>query len=178
MIDAKKIMLKYYDEDSDLFRLLWKHSNQVADLSCEIAKRYKGEVDVEFVREAALLHDIGILETHAPSILCNGDKPYLQHGIIGGEMLRKEGLDRHALVCERHTGAGLTCEEIVAQNLPLPHIDLMPVSVEEKIICYADNFFSKSSPDREKTVDDVRRGMARFGEVQLKRFEEMHEMFG
>ena len=92
MIDAKKIMLKYYDEDSDLFKLLWKHSNQVADLSCEIAKRYQGEVDIEFVREAALLHDIGILKTHAPSILCNGTKPYLQHGIIGGEMLRREGL--------------------------------------------------------------------------------------
>ncbi len=177
---AKEILLKYYNEDSDLFRLLWLHSNQVAEKALEIAKKHSHKViaNAEFVYEAALLHDIGIFRTFAPSIFCNGAEPYIKHGIIGAELLRAEGMPQHALVCERHTGAGLSREEIIAQNLPLPHRDMLPVSIEEKIICYADKFFSKSNPDKIKTVESIRRSMAKFGEEQLRRFDKMHELFG
>lgn len=175
---AKAVLLKYYNEDSDLFRLLWRHSNQVAEKAVEISlKCYVGDVDAEFVYEAALLHDIGIFRTFAPSIFCVGNEPYIRHGIIGAELLRAEGMPRHALVCERHTGAGLSCSEIVAQNLPLPHRDMLPVSIEEKIVCYADKFFSKSNPDKVKTVKGIRHSMAKFGDSQLRRFDEMHALF-
>ena len=45
-LKAKEILLKYYTEDSDLFRLLWRHSNQVAEKAAKkivrgIAKRKK-----------------------------------------------------------------------------------------------------------------------------------------
>ena len=33
------------------------------------------DLDKAFLEEAALLHDIGILHTHAPGILCTGDAP-------------------------------------------------------------------------------------------------------
>lgn len=180
MIDnltAKDILLKYYTPDSELFRTLWIHSCQVAEKAREIAARFKGKVDEDFIYDAAILHDIGIFQTNAPDIHCTGTEPYIRHGIIGAELLRGLGLERHALVCERHTGAGLSCEEIIAQHLPLPHRDMLPVSLEEKIICYADKFFTKSHLKRVKTVDDIRKSMKKFGEDQLRRFNEMNELF-
>ena len=94
-------------------------------------------------------------------------------------MLRNHNLPRHALVCERHTGAGLSKEDIIRQNLPLPHEDFLPVTVEEKLICYADKFYSKSGDlTKEKPLDEVIRSMERHGGDSLSRFLEMHAMFG
>ena len=47
--------------------------------------------DIEFIRTAALLHDIGIFMTHAPKFGCFGDHPYLAHGYLGRELLEREG---------------------------------------------------------------------------------------
>ena len=91
--------------------------------------------------------------------------------------MRADGYPRHALVCERHTGTGLTVADIIAQNLPLPHRDMCPVSLEEKLVCFADKFYSKSNPDREKPLDKVRKSVARYGEDSLRRFEEMAALF-
>ena len=177
-ISAKDILLKYYTEDSDLFRLLWTHSCQVAEKALSIAEKYNGIVDKEFVYDASLLHDIGIFRTHAPSIFCVGDEPYIRHGVIGGELLRQLGMERYALVCERHTGAGLSCDDIIKENLPLPHRDFLPVRIEEKIVCYADKFYSKSDVNKIKTVEGIRRSLSKFGEEQVARFDEMNAMFG
>ena len=86
---------------------------------------------------------------------------------------------RHALVCERHTGAGLSVEDIISQSLPLPHRDMLPLSIEEKLICYADKFYSKSGDiRREKPFDKVVESMRRHGEDTLERFMQLHELFG
>ena len=96
------------------------------------------------MEEAAMLHDIGIFLTHAPSLGCNGPHPYLKHGHLGCKLLEKEGLPKHALVCERHVGVGITRKDVLDHKLPLPAKDMLPLSLEEKIICYADKFFSKN----------------------------------
>ena len=98
MIDnltAKDILLKYYSPDSELFHTLWIHSCQVAEKALEIAARFKGEVDEDFIYDAAILHDIGIFKTNAPDIYCTGTEPYIRHGIIGAEHLLGLGLQRH-----------------------------------------------------------------------------------
>lgn len=173
------IIEKYYPIDNDLRRLLLTHSRVVRDLALELGRRSGLDIDLDFVSEAAMLHDIGIYMCDAPSIHCHGTEPYIRHGIIGAEMLRAEGLPRHALVCERHTGAGLTSQEIKAQGLPLPHHDFLPVSLEEKLICYADKFYSKSGdPTERKTLERVRKGMQRFGADTMARFDAMHALFG
>ncbi len=173
------MLLKHYDENSDLFRLLWLHSEKVAAKAASCIARRNLQVDEEFVREAALLHDIGVFRCNAPGIFCTGPLPYICHGTEGRRLLEECGLPRHALVCERHTGAGLSLADIERQGLPLPHRDMLPLSVEEKLICYADKFFSKSGdPSREKTLEEVRRSMAKFGQESLDRFDEMHRMFG
>ena len=124
-----------------------------------------------------MLHDIGVYLTHAPSIYCTGEEPYTRHGIIGAELLRNEGYPKHALVCERHTGTGLTVDDIVSQNLPLPHRDMCPISLEEKLVCFADKFYSKSTPDQEKPFDKVRKSVAKYGDASLHRFDEMATLF-
>lgn len=172
------IINKYYPEDNELRRMLLIHSRDVADKALAIADAHPElGCDRTFLEEAAMLHDIGIVYTHAPSIYCNGTEHYIRHGVIGAQMLRREGLPRHALVCERHTGTGLTREQIERQNLPLPHEDFVPVSIEEQVICYADKFFSKSSLGVRRTVEQTARSLEKFGEDGVRKFMAWAERF-
>lgn len=134
-------------------------------------------IDRRFVEEAAMLHDIGIVKCDAPMIACYGTAPYLCHGRVGAEMMRAEGFPRHARVCERHTGAGLTCDEIIRRGLPLPHQDFLPETLEEKVVCYADKFYSKTHLEREKTIAEAERSIAKFGDEGLKRFQTWEKIF-
>lgn len=179
MIDITTIFERYYPAGKPLSTLVWNHCQQVATLALDIAKGHTQlDIDLDLLYEAAMLHDIGVFATHAPSILCVGDEPYMRHGIIGARLLREEGLEAHARVCERHIGVGLTSTEIVTQQLPLPHEDMLPETLEEKLICYADNFFSKSHPESMRTFTQVRNGIARFGEDNVARFDALAQLFG
>lgn len=172
------IIDKYYSDSPELREILVRHSSDVARKALAIADAHPElKADKQFLFEAAMLHDIGIVKTDAAGIKCFGTEPYIRHGMLGAEMLRTEGLPRHARVCERHTGAGLSCGEIERQNLPLPHIDLLPKTIEEKIICYADKFFSKSNLGQEKTLAKAERSVAKHGEEGLNRFLEWEKMF-
>ena len=137
-------------------------------------------IDIEFVEEAAMLHDIGMCRTDAPGIHCHGTEPYILHGILGRKMLDSMGLYRHGRVCERHTGSGITAQEINSQHLPIvPPRDLLPESLEEKVVCYADKFFSKSRLEEPpKTLDRARQSLAKFGGDTLERFEALVALFG
>ena len=163
-MDYQRILDKYYPEDDDLRQLLLKHSRQVADRALAIARKHRElPVDVQFLEEAAMLHDIGVFRCDAPSIHCHGTEPYIKHGPIGGEILRQEGFPRHARVAERHTGTGLPGYE--------------PETLEEQIICYADKFYSKSSPDRVRTVLETAQSLERFGHEGVRKFLAWAEKF-
>lgn len=169
---------KYYPEDNALRHILITHSQSVAQKALQIVSSHPElRLDAQFVEEAAMLHDIGIFRTDAPGIQCFGSEPYVLHGRLGAEIMRNEGFERHARVCERHTGAGITCEEIVSQGLPLPHKDFLPETLEEKVICYADKFFSKTHLDREKTIGQAEKSLEKFGEEGVRRFREWERMF-
>lgn len=172
------IICKYYSPDSDLYHTLTTHSEQVKNKALDIARNHPElNVDIHFLEEAALLHDIGIFMCHAPGIFCYGSHRYIEHGYLGADLLRSEGWVRHALVCERHTGAGLSLQSIISQNLPLPHRDMTPQSIEEQIICYADKFYSKSNLQNTNNIEKIRKDMARFGEENLERFDRWHQQF-
>jgi uncharacterized protein len=172
------IIKRYYEEGSNLHVLLLAHSVLVAEKSLEIARMHpEWKMDENFIREAALLHDIGIYLTKAPEIHCFGKYPYICHGYLGAELLRNEGMEQHARICERHTGSGLTRENILNQQLPLPARDMAPETLEEKLICFADKFYSKSHPDKVKTVDQIRKSLARYGKDCLARWDEMLKLF-
>lgn len=177
-MDYQVIIDKYYPKDGDLRRLLIKHSRQVADRSLAIADRHPElQLDRRLLEEAAMLHDIGIFRCHAPSIFCVGDQPYICHGTIGAALLRQEGLERHARVCERHTGTGLTADDVQRQQLPLPVRDYQPETLEEQVVCYADKFYSKSHPDRVLSVAEAARSLEKFGQSGVDKFLKWAEMF-
>lgn len=177
-MDYQAIINKYYSEDNALRRILLVHSCSVADKALAIADRHPElPLDRQFIEEAAMLHDIGIVRCNAPGIHCFGSEPYICHGRIGAGMLRAEGFPRHARVCERHTGAGITRSQIIACRLPLPEQDFLPETLEEKLICYADKFFSKTHLDREKTLEQAMASLAKFGDEGLARFREWVEIF-
>lgn len=172
------IINKYYPGESELKHILLTHSHSVADKALEIADRHPElGLDREFLQEGAMLHDIGIFLTDADSIFCFGEKPYICHGYLGADLMRSEGYPRHALVCERHTGAGLSLEQIIAQDLPVPHRDMVPVSREEQVICFADKFFSKTHLDREKSVEKARKSLEKYGEAGVQRFDQWCKSF-
>jgi len=163
-VNYQSIIDQYYAEDDQLRRLLLFHSRQVADRSLAICRQHPElPLDQQFVEEAAMLHDIGIRWCHAPSIFCMGESPYIEHGQIGGRLLRQMGFERHARVCERHTGTGLPGFE--------------PETLEEKLVCYADKFYSKSHPERVLTVDQAAQSLERFGHEGVEKFLAWAKMF-
>jgi uncharacterized protein len=175
-----ELIYKYYGTNPTARRLLESHSRRVADKAREIAERMPHLApDLAFIEEAALLHDIGMIFTDAPALGCRGGRPYVCHGVLGRTLLEEEGLMRHALVCERHVGVGITVEDIKRQRLPLPRRDMLPLSIEEQIIGYADKFYSKngSGAEKEKTIANILVSLAPFGADKVQRFKKWAAMF-
>jgi len=167
-----EIIAFFYEPGSEAHSHLIRHGKAVAAKALRIAHRVAHlRPDLTFIEEAALLHDIGMIQTHAPLLGCFGTLPYIAHGYMGREMLASLGYHRHALVCERHVGTGLTIAEIQEGGLPLPLRDMSPQSIEEQIICFADKFFSKNDHDTEKTLAEVRQQIGSYGAQQLNRFD-------
>lgn len=171
--------------DVRCLEILSIHSNCVYRKAEQLARRskYADCIDYRFLFEAARLHDYGIIGVDAPGIYCFGHEPYIRHGILGAEHLR--GVDpvryaRHARVCEVHIGSGLTASEIASQSLPLPHVDFLPETLEEKLITYADNFYSKNPEhlQEEKTFDRIAASIEKHGNGALERLLGLRAIFG
>jgi len=157
------ILAKYYDRHSKTFEILVTHGEQVARKAIEAAEQVSHlKPDHDFIVNAAMLHDIGILETDSPGLECNGRHPYICHGILGRELLEKIGRPEYGLICERHVGVGISADDI-------------------RQICYADKFFSKNGSNdkkaEEKSVESIVRGLKRYGADKVKRFQKWVEMF-
>lgn len=173
-----EIIARHYPTDSEAYHILVTHSRSVADKALAIAAKHpEMHLDLPFLEEAAMLHDIGIFLCDAPGIGCFGSAPYICHGYLGADLMREEGYERHARVCERHTGTGLTREMVESQQLPLPQRELMPVTMEEQLICFADKFFSKTHLTKEKTEEKVRKSLLKYGNETVARFDAWCKLF-
>lgn len=173
-----ELIHRFYASQPQLEELLLTHSRQVTDRALRICDAHPElHLDRTFIYEAAMLHDIGIIQTNAPSIYCYGTQHYIRHGIIGAEMLQQEGMPRHARVAERHTGTGITIADIEARHLPLPLQDYSPETMEEQLICYADKFYSKTKLGIEKTFEQALHSLFNFGSDSVERFEHWHKIF-
>lgn len=173
-----EIIAKYYPMESEAYRILVNHSKSVAEKALAIARMHpEMSLDLAFIEEAAMLHDIGIFRCDAPEIDCHGNEPYIRHGYLGAELMRTEGYPRHARVCERHTGCGITAAMVEAQQLPLPKRDFTPETMEEQLICFADKFYSKTKLDKEKPIEKVRKSLVKYGEETVERFDNWCKLF-
>lgn len=156
MTDYQAIIDKYYPAGS-LRDIYMRHARSVTEEALAIA-RHKGlDLDPKLITAAAMLHDIGIFLTDAPGIHCHGTEPYIAHGPLGAELLRREGADeRLARVAERHTGVGIGT--------------MVPQTLLERLVCYADKFWSKSGSMQRKSPAQVEASMLRHGADNLERF--------
>jgi uncharacterized protein len=160
-----KYCLKISVQKADI---LFKHSKEVLRTSLNIVKKHPElKINITKLEKMAMLHDIGICKL-------SNKTPYIKHGIIGRKILENEGLKNIAKICERHIGSGITAKE--AKELGLPTRDMTPKTLEEKIVCYADKFYSKSKKGRH-TITQIREEFSAYGKNSLKRFEKLHRMF-
>lgn len=177
-MDYQTIIDRYYPLGSKSRGIYMRHSRDVADLALQIARDRGLALDPGEIEAAAMLHDIGICLTDAPSLDCHGTAHYLTHGVAGAKLLRSLSVDeKYARVAERHTGAGLTRKEIEKSGLPIPPADYLPESELERLVCYADKFYSKSGSMQRKPLERVRASMDKFGPDTRARFEKLHAEF-
>ncbi len=178
---ALSILTQYCDPAGAPYLALVAHGDAIwAKIRGILERQNIEDADANLLEEAAYLHDIGAIRTHAPKIGCAGEAPYLMHGLFGRDILDAEGLPRHALIAERHIGVGLTRADIEGQGLPLPKRDALPVTLEEELLCFADLFFSKTpgKEGRERSAARIREKLARHGERQVRVFDGWCVRFG
>lgn len=105
------------------------HCMAVTKLALEIANLLKEKgmtIDFKLVEIGALLHDIGRSVTHT-----------VQHAVLGAEIAKSASLpDSVVSIIRRHVGGGITTSE--AENLGWPKDVYVPITIEEKVVCYAD----------------------------------------
>lgn len=171
------ILFEHYQKGSRPAEILIRHSERVRDKALALSERVPHlKPDKGFIAEAAMYHDIGIFQTDTPQLGCHGRHPYIRHGVIGRQMLEQYGLNAHALVCERHVGVGIRASEIESRQLPLPKRDMLPISIEEIIICYADKFYSKTNGEAPHPLKNVIAGLERYGSDHVDRFMKWHNL--
>ncbi len=176
------ILAQYYDRNSKAFEILVAHGSQVGQKALKAAAKVSHlEPDLDFIEQAAMLHDVGIFLTATPQLGCNGTHPYIRHGVLGYDLMIGAGRSRLARVCERHVGVGISAADVLRFNLPLPERDMVPVSIEEQIICFADKFYSKNGNGgrnaREKSVAEISGSLKKYGQDKVHRFQKWVEMF-
>jgi hypothetical protein len=206
-MDYLALIHRYYPEDNALRRMLLHHSHQVCARALKIVDRHPElGAYRQLVEAGSMLHDIGIFLTDAPGIHCHGTAHYILHGSLGAQLLRNEAeqlkeeqlqaeqlkeeqlqteqlkeelhfYEALARICERHTGTGLTRQTIIERGLPDPQQDLLPETIEEQIICYADKFYSKSHLERERTIAQTLQSLEKFGDEGVEKFRHWTELF-
>lgn len=149
---------------------------------CRLAERLHAGggsgADLALVRAGCLLHDIGVYRLYDDSGLLDHAR-YIQHGVLGYELLAGEGLPE--AICRfasHHTGVGLSRQEVARQRLPLPPGDYLADTPEEALVMYADKFHSKSAPPRFLTADAYAAYVRRFGPDNEAAFAAMRAGFG
>ena len=92
---------KYYPEENELKHILLTHSRSVADKALAMARNHPElNLDLAFVEEAAMLHDIGIFRTDADGIHCFGTYPYICHGYLGSELVAANVIQEPVFPCK------------------------------------------------------------------------------
>jgi uncharacterized protein (TIGR00295 family) len=136
-----------------------EHVCTVHSLAVEMARLSSAEHDL--VSAGALLHDIGRCRRHD-----------IRHVSEGARIARDRNLPEALVrVIERHVAAGLTDQE--AKDAGLPPGTYMPETLEEKIVCHADNLVK--GPGGLQTLDQALEGMERRGHsTTAGRMRRMH----
>lgn len=121
---------------------------RISRLLAEKAAERGNMVNQSAVNAGALLHDIGRSQTQV-----------VNHGYVGAQILEKEGVDAVVVeIVKRHVGAGISAEE--AKALGFPSGDYIPMTLEQKIVCFADKMLDgdRARPFEEEVKRFVKKG--------------------
>ena len=158
---------------------VWGHSLIVKDIALELVKNLEKrgiKINKKLVEIGCLVHDIGCYECY--EFYGRNKGCYIQHGIRGYEILKKEGFGEEiARMATIHLGVGLVEENVVASGLPLEHKDYIPITLEEELVAYADNFHSKSGPKFDK-FENSREKLAKLWPESVMIFDRFRKKFG
>ena len=70
---------------------------------------------------------------------------------------------------------GFTSVPLIDTGTGLPGYE--PETLEEQIVCYADKFYSKSSPDHVRSVQETAQSLEKFGHAGVVKFLEWAKQF-
>jgi uncharacterized protein len=177
-VDEIRALHEKYAPTQEAFDLVYTHCEIVGEIAAQLLARTEHNLNTALVRAGCLLHDIGVYRLYdAGGKLDAAD--YVRHGLLGYELLRAEGFpDEVCRFCARHTGMGLTRDDVRNQNLPLPLADYLAESDEEKLVMYADKFHSKSRPPTFYTVGSALARVRRYGADKATTFTLFRDGFG
>ncbi|MCP9955110.1 HD domain-containing protein [Actinomadura madurae] len=162
----------------EAFDLVWTHCAIVCEIAEELMQGGGLDVDKDLVRAGCLLHDIGVYRLYDDAGRLDYQR-YVRHGLLGHELLHDEGFpDEICRFCSRHTGVGLTRDDIARLGLPVPAVDLVAETGEERLVMYADKFHSKTQPPTFVSAETYAVRVRRYGEEKVAVFEAMREFFG
>ena len=175
--DIYKLHQKYAKGNKEALDLVWNHSLVVRDIVRQLGNnliKNKIKIDLELAETGALIHDIGCYDYYNKV----ENIPYVKHGIRGYEILKSEGFDEEiARIATIHLGVGITKENIIANNLPFEKRDYIPITLEEELIAYADNFHSKGGPNF-MNFEEAKEKLVKFREESGVIFERFRKKFG
>ena len=164
-----------YPNDSECIRLLTEagckrrvivHCCTVWTMAEAMARRI--DCDIDLLRAGAFLHDIGRSVDHS-----------IMHAVIGASIADDLGLPREVVeIIRKHVGAGLDEQDVIEMGLPKGNY--IPDTIEQKIVCHADNMVSDNkfvphtySVDRLMHKGSVR-GARRIADLH----KELSELYG
>jgi len=167
--------LSTYPNDSECIRLLTEagckrrvivHCCTVWTMAEAMARRI--DCDIDLLRAGAFLHDIGRSVDHS-----------IMHAVIGASIAADLGLPREVVeIIRKHVGAGLDEQDVIEMGLPKGNY--IPDTIEQKIVCHADNMVSDNkfvphtySVDRLMHKGSVR-GARRIADLH----KELSELYG
>jgi len=136
-----------------------RHCCMVNTVALFIARSCNADIDL--VNAGSWLHDVGRSRTHG-----------VKHVSEGVAIARARNLPESLVnVISRHIAAGFHPEEAAALGLPNGHY--MPETLEEKIVCHADNLVGD---DRIMTSEEALEELSVRGyHVTAQRMKAMHE---
>jgi uncharacterized protein len=177
--------------DQEILELHQRHAPTAAALElvythCQIVGAVAGQLlaasgfaaNAALVRAGCLLHDVGVYPLYDEAGRLDYAN-YIRHGVLGYQLLRAEGLPE--VICRfasHHTGVGLTRDDVVRQELPVPPADYLADTAEETVVMYADKFHTKSTPPAFLTADAYAASVGRYGPDKAAAFAAMRAALG
>jgi uncharacterized protein len=158
--------------------LVYTHSQIVGAVAGQLLAASGFTADAALVQAGCLLHDVGVYPLYDEAGRLEHAN-YIRHGVLGYRLLRAEGLPE--VICRfasHHTGVGLTRDDVLRQELPVPPADYLADTAEETVVMYADKFHTKSTPPAFLTADAYAASVIRYGPDKAAAFAAMRAALG